>query len=89
MFHLVDTIWRLRLYAVHVFPCYLLNTGQRATYDERHIRYRVTYTGLFHKTITILSCHFSSYVYGFASTNNPDHPRSFSKNKEFENVSPS
>jgi hypothetical protein len=31
----------------------------------------------------------SSYVYGFASTNNPDHPRSFSKNKEFENDSPS
>jgi hypothetical protein len=28
----------------------------------------------------------SSYVYGFASTNNPDHRRSFSKNKEFEYV---
>jgi hypothetical protein len=26
------------------FPCYLLNTGQRVTYDERHIRYRVTNT---------------------------------------------
>ena len=29
----------------------------------------------------------SSYVYGFASTNNPAYPRSFTKNKEFENVS--
>jgi hypothetical protein len=31
----------------------------------------------------------SSYVYAFASTNNTNHRRSFSKNKEFENVSPS
>jgi hypothetical protein len=48
MFHLFHTIWRRRLYVVHVFPCYLLNTAQRATYNERHIRYRVTYTGVFH-----------------------------------------
>jgi hypothetical protein len=38
MFHLFHTIWRPRLYAVDIFSCYLLNTGQRATYDERHIR---------------------------------------------------
>jgi hypothetical protein len=28
-----------------------------------------------------------TFVYEFASTNNPDLPHSFSKNKEFENVS--
>ena len=49
MFHLFHTIWRLRLCAVDVFLRYLINTGQGATYDERHIRYRVTYTGVFHK----------------------------------------
>ena len=85
MFHLFHTIWRLRLCAVDVFLRYLINTGQGATYDERHIRYRVTYTGVFHKIIT----NISSYVHELASTNNPDLPHSFSKNKEFENVSPS
>jgi hypothetical protein len=29
--------------------CHLLNTGQHVTYDEHHIRYRVTYTGVFIK----------------------------------------
>jgi hypothetical protein len=28
----------------------------------------------------------SLYVYGFASTNNPDHRRSFSKNKQYTSI---
>ena len=48
--------YAVRVYALLMFfLCYLLNTGLRITYDERHIRYRVTYTGVFHKIITILS----------------------------------